>query len=71
MLYTVLGAVLFGLVSHFTLKMCGVDCKSSGMFPSNGSLIVFLCTIIGGGIGFGYGSAMLLNGRHIFNRLLG
>ena len=71
MLYTAFGAFICGFLSYIVLKAFRFDFKGTSFFPGPGTILVFICTLIGGGIGLGYGSALLLSGRHLFNRLLG
>jgi len=44
---------------------------SHGYGPSEGGLIIIAGTLIGTGIGFGYGYSQFLNGRHLFNLVTG
>ena len=70
MLYTILGAVLGGVGSYVLFKVFDVDFRGDRFIPGIGVIGVIFTTLMGAGIGFGYGSASLLNGNHPFNKFL-
>jgi hypothetical protein len=72
MLFTILGAFIGGFVSYYLAKCLGIGFnRSAGIVRviSMGDVVVFAGILIGGGIGFGYGTSLLLSGKHLFNRL--
>lgn len=69
MIYTIMGAILGGTFSFVLGRLFQVS-EHSNYAPSSMNIIILLGILIGGGIGFGYGSSLFLNGTHIFQKLL-
>ncbi len=68
MLYTVLGAICGSIGTYVICKITNVSFVES-FGSSNGSICILFGTIIGGAVGFGYGSRMLATGQHPYNSL--
>jgi len=66
-LYTILGAVTGGIVSFVGGSLFGVERGRGGrMFAfSSQDVLTFGGIVLGGAIGFGYGSAMLFSGHYL------
>ena len=64
-MYTIVGAVLGGVVTFVTCKIMDVKFTSPGLSPSDGGLYVALGTFSGACIGFGLGVGALTNGNHV------
>jgi len=73
MLYSLGGAFVFGFGSYALCKLFGVRMGHSGgyiPFPNEGPIIVAVMTLAGFSMGFGYGSSLLIDGRHPINHLI-
>ena len=70
MVYTILGGLIGGTVSFMLCRLFGVS-QNSGVYavPSKTEVFIFFGTIIGLGVGFGYGTGHLLAGTHIIQQL--
>ena len=71
MIYTFFGGVIGGAGSYIVLKCIGCSFINNGMFirfPSKEEIGIGTGIIIGGSIGFGYGTAQLIRGTHILNK---
>jgi len=70
MFYTILGSVI-GATACFIIGKCtDMSFRSSSYVPSSGDIFVITGFVLGGSIGFGYGSAYLITGDHPFNTLI-
>jgi hypothetical protein len=70
MIYILLGLFLGGFITHSLNKIFNVSYRSSTFFPSKGEVLVILGCLVGGSIGLGYGSSLLVHGTHFYNKLL-
>ena len=64
--YSLLGGFI-GFISGIVIgSVCDISDRSDGYFnmPSNRSLFTFLMTVMGGGVGFAYGSYRFGQGTH-------
>ena len=69
MLYTIFG-VWFGIfIARIIGKQFSVDFRDGQYALSSGSLLMLCGGLIGGGIGMGYGTALLIGGTHIYNKI--
>lgn len=68
MLYGTLGGFFGYITSYILLKCMNVSFRDRPYTPSNGSLGVLCCTIMGMIYGFGFDTSQLLEGTHPFNK---
>ena len=69
MLYTIAGALIGGLGTYVVCKVVSgssFDNRGGGYinFPSGGEMLVLLGTVVGAGIGFGFGTARFMTGHY-------
>lgn len=69
MLYTISFTFIGALIAYMFGKLTGVDFSRSRYAPSFGHILTFFGGLIGGSIGFGYGTSLLLAGTHYYNTL--
>jgi hypothetical protein len=73
MLYTIIGAISGGLVTFLICRICNIKTDEHHGFirmPSGGQICILAGTILGAGMGFGYGVSSLANGTHLINKIL-
>lgn len=70
MVYTITGAFLGGIITLVLAKVFDVDFKGNRFFPGNGQILVMLGSLARGGMGMGYGYALLMNGTHVYNKII-
>lgn len=64
MLYTLLGGFSGLFISYFLCVITGVDMRHSRYAPSMAFFIVSIGTLLGAGIGMGYGGSLLMSGNY-------
>lgn len=67
MLYAIAGGLIGGFGTFAVCKAAGASFKSGGSyinFPSGGEMLVFFGTLLGAGIGFGFGTARFMSGHY-------
>ena len=69
MLFTIIGGIAGLYLAYFIADMTGIDLK--GPYAIGGTMFVLSGLMLGAGIGFGYGTGLLMNGNHPFNMILG
>lgn len=67
MLLTIVGAVVGGVMANL-LARC-LNLRRNGILNDTDLLTIF-GLFVGGGIGFGYGSALLMNSSHPYNKMI-
>ena len=68
MLYTILGAIIAGLIGCIIIKICGLSLDSR--HDVTGLLVLMSAILVGAGAGFGIGTTSIINGNHIIQKLL-
>jgi len=69
MLLTILGAMVGGFLSMAIATCTGMDFRR-GYAPGTGDIFTLCGTVLGAGMGLGYGSSLLASGTHPYNALL-
>ena len=69
MLYMISFSLIGTLFAYFVGKLFGADFSDHQFMPSTGHILMFCGALVGGGVGIGYGSSLLFNGTHFYNKI--
>ena len=69
-MYTIIGGIIGCIITYFYCMCKNIDCSGGGYASSPGILLVIAGIILGMGIGFGVGLVAIVNGSHIFQKLV-
>ena len=64
--YTIAGAIIGFIIAYVLCGTCGVSFKGGAWrMPSEAGVVIFVATLLGGGVGFGYGLSAVATGTHV------